>query len=47
MMDDCFDVYLDLVCKNFVEYLFTDIHNRNLFEVLFLFGGLCEVLVSA
>ena len=26
MMDDSFDVFLDSVCKNFIEYLCIDIH---------------------
>jgi hypothetical protein len=29
MMDDHFDVYLDSVCKNFIEYLCIDIHKGN------------------
>jgi hypothetical protein len=26
MMDDCFDVFLDSVCENFIEYFCIDIH---------------------
>jgi hypothetical protein len=26
MMDDCFDVFSDLVCKDFIEYFCIDIH---------------------
>jgi len=36
MMYDHFDVLLDSVCKNFIEYLCADIHKRNWTEVLFL-----------
>ena len=36
VMDDHFDVFLDSVCKNFIEYFCIDIHKRNWSEVLFL-----------
>jgi hypothetical protein len=36
MMNDRFDVFLDSVCKNFIEYFCIDIHKRNWSEVLFL-----------
>ena len=36
MMDDCFDVFLDLVLENFFEYSCIDIHKRNWSEVLYL-----------
>jgi hypothetical protein len=36
MTDDHFDVFLDSVCKNFIEYFCIDIHKGNWFEVLFL-----------
>jgi hypothetical protein len=36
MMDDCFDVFLDSVCENFIEYFYIYTHKRNLPEVLFL-----------
>ena len=36
MMEDDFDVFLDLVCKNFIEYFCIDIHKGNCPEVLFL-----------
>ena len=29
MIDNDFDVFLDLVCKNFIEYFFIDIHKGN------------------
>jgi hypothetical protein len=29
MMDDPFDVFLDLVCKDFIEYFGIDINKRN------------------
>ena len=34
MMDDRFDVILDLVCKDFIEYFCIDIQKRNCSEVL-------------
>jgi len=35
-MDDHFDVFLDLVCKIFIEYFCIDVHKGNFSEVLFL-----------
>ena len=35
MMDDHFDVFLDLVGKNFIEYFCINIHKGNWSEVLF------------
>jgi hypothetical protein len=29
VMDDCFDVVLDSVCENFIEYFCIDIHKGN------------------
>ena len=37
MMDDLIDVFLELVCENFIEYFCIDIHKGNWSEVLFLF----------
>ena len=36
MVDDRFDVFLDWVCENFIEYFCIDIHKENWSEVLFL-----------
>jgi hypothetical protein len=36
MMDDNFDVFLDLVSENFIEYFCINIHKGNWSEVLFL-----------
>jgi hypothetical protein len=41
MMDDCFNVLFDSVCKNFIEYFCINIPKRNWSEVLFL----CYVFV--
>jgi hypothetical protein len=35
-MNDCFDVFLDSVWENFIEYFFINIYKRNWSEVLFL-----------
>ena len=35
-MDDCFNVFLDSVSENFIEYFCIDIHKGNLSEVLCL-----------
>ena len=40
-VDDHFDVFLDLVCKDFIEYFCIDIHEGNWSEILFV--GSCEV----
>ena len=40
MMDDHFDVFLDSVCKDFIEYFCIDIHKGNWSEVLFV-GSFC------
>jgi hypothetical protein len=36
MMNDHFDVFLDLVCEDFIDYFYIDIHKGNLSEVPFL-----------
>jgi hypothetical protein len=37
MIDDCFDVFLDSVCKNFIGYFCINIHKGNWSEILFLY----------
>ena len=36
MVNDGFDVFLDSVCKNFIEYFCIDVHKGNWSEVFFL-----------
>ena len=36
MMDDGFDVFLDTVCENFIEYFCMNIHKGNWSEALYL-----------
>jgi len=36
MVDDCFDVLLDSVCQNVIEYFCVAIHKGNWSEVCFL-----------
>jgi hypothetical protein len=36
VMNDRFDVFLDSVCENFIEYFCIDVHKGNWSEVLFL-----------
>ena len=36
VMDDCFDVFLDSVGKNFIEYFWINVHKGDCSEVLFL-----------
>ena len=38
MMNDCFNVFLDLVCKDFIEYFCIDVHEEIWSKVLFLCG---------
>ena len=40
MMDDDFDVFLDSVYEDFIEYFCMDIHKENWSEVLFFVGSL-------
>jgi len=46
MMDDHFDVFMHLVCKNSIEYFCIDIHKGNCSEVLFVVGSLCGLGIS-
>jgi hypothetical protein len=36
MMHDCFNVFLDSICEDFIEYFCIDIHKANWSEVLYL-----------
>jgi hypothetical protein len=45
MMDDHFDVFLDSVCENFIEYFCIYIHKWNRSEVLFFVGSLCGLSI--
>jgi len=36
ILDNCFDVSLDSVCENFIEYFCVDIHKGNWSEILLL-----------
>jgi hypothetical protein len=40
-MDDCFDLFLDSVSENFIEYFCIDIHKGNWSEVLYFVGSFC------
>jgi hypothetical protein len=41
MMDDHFDVFLDLVCENFIEYFCIDIHKEIGLKFSYSVGSLC------
>jgi hypothetical protein len=45
VVNDHFDVFLDLVCNNFIEYFCIDLHYGNWAEVLFV-GSLCGFGIS-
>jgi hypothetical protein len=45
MMNDRFDVFLDLACENFTEHFCINIHKRNWSEVLFFVGSLCGLVI--
>jgi hypothetical protein len=38
MVNDCFSVFLDLVCENFIVYIYIDIHKGNGLKFSFLLG---------
>jgi hypothetical protein len=46
MVDDGFDVFLDWVFKNFIEYFCIDIHKGKWSEVLFFVGSLCGLDIN-
>jgi len=46
MVNDCFDMFLDSICKNFIEYFCINIHKQNWSEVLFLYQIFVWFLVS-
>jgi hypothetical protein len=46
MMDDCFNMFLNLVCENFVEYFCIDIHKGNWSDVSFFVLPLCGLGIS-
>jgi hypothetical protein len=45
MVNDHYDVFLDLVFKNSTEYFYTNIHKGNQSEVLFILF-LCSLGIS-
>jgi hypothetical protein len=48
-MDDCFDVFLDLVSENFIEYFCINIHKGNWFSIFVgsFFGLGIRVIVAS
>ena len=50
IMDDCFDVFMDSVCENFIEYFCIDIHRETGLKSYFFVGslyGLCTRVIVA
>jgi hypothetical protein len=43
MVNDAFDVFLDLVCKDFIVHFCIDIHKQDWSEILFFWLCLCVV----
>jgi hypothetical protein len=41
VVDDVFDVFLNLVCEYFIEYFCTNVHKRNWSEIFFFVESLC------
>ena len=41
VVNDGFHVFLDWVCKNFIEYFCIDIHKQDWSDILFFVGSLC------
>jgi hypothetical protein len=46
MENDGFDVFVDLVCENFIEYFCINIHKLDCSEVSFFVWSLCSLGVS-
>jgi hypothetical protein len=44
MVDNMFDVFLDLVCKYLIEYFCIHVHEKNLYEILF--ESLCGLSIK-
>jgi hypothetical protein len=45
MMDDCFDVFLDLICKNFIEYFASTFIREIGLKFSFFVGSLCDLSI--
>ena len=43
VVNDGFNVFLDSICKNFIEYFCIDIHKQDWSEILFFWLCLCVV----
>jgi hypothetical protein len=43
VVNESFNVFLDLVCKNLIEYFCIDIHKQDWSKVLFLVESLCSL----
>jgi hypothetical protein len=46
MVNDHFDVFLDLVGKNFIDYFGINVHKGDRSEVLLFFWSLCDSDIS-
>jgi hypothetical protein len=46
MVNDGFDVFLDSVCKNFIEYFCINIHGKICLKFSFLVGSLCGLGIN-
>jgi len=44
IMNNGFNIFLDLVCKNFIEYFHIDIHKQIWFDILFFRSLTCLVV---
>jgi hypothetical protein len=42
-MDDCFDVFLDSVIENYIEYFCIDIHKEIGLKFSFFVGSFCDL----
>jgi hypothetical protein len=43
IVNGCFDVLLDSVCKNYIEYFCINVYKQNWSEVIFFVLGTCVV----
>ena len=45
LVKDIFDMFLDSVCQNFIEYFCIDVHKRDCLKFSFFVGSLCGLYI--
>jgi hypothetical protein len=46
MVSDGFDLFLALVCKNCIEYIWINIQEKNALKFYFFVGSFCGLVIS-